>query len=93
MNSEKYQRSVEALCPTCGSSLFVHEAVDGDTMEVTKCASCSRQLTKDELLHENVENLEANAREMALAASKDIADELRNSLRRALSGNKNIRLK
>lgn len=93
MNPEKYQRSVEALCSTCGSSLFVHEAGDGEAMEVTKCASCARQLTKDELLRENVENFEAHEREMALTVSKDIADELRNSLRKAFSGNKNIRLK
>lgn len=93
MNPEKYQRSVQALCPTCGSSLFVHEAGDGETMEVTKCASCGRQFTKDELLRENRENFEAHAHEMALAVSKDMADELRDSLRKAFSGNKNIRLK
>lgn len=93
MDSEKYNRNVSLLCPTCGCSNFSYSEGSEETIQVMTCASCERELTKDELVQENSENIEENLSEMKKEIIKDVAAELRKSLKKAFSGNKNIRLK
>lgn len=93
MDAEKYNRSIPLLCPTCGGSMFAFDHGVDETIEMATCASCGRQLTKDELIHENSENLSEHAREVGQEALKDAAEELRKSLRNAFRGNKHIRFK
>ena len=57
------------------------------------CASCEREFNKDELIQENSENIEEHLSEMKEDVVKDVADELRKSLKKAFSGSKNIRFK
>lgn len=93
MNPEKYNRSVSLLCPTCGCSEFSYEEGSDETIEIMTCASCEREFNKDELIQENSENIEEHLSEMKEEVVKDVADELRKSLKKAFSGSKNIRFK
>ena len=93
MNPEKYNRSVRLLCPTCGCSDFSYEEGADETIQIMTCASCGRELNKDELICENSENSDEHLSEMKKEITKDIADELRKSLKKAFSGSKNFRIK
>ena len=73
MDDAKYNRSVTLLCPTCGSDQFSKVGgVDG-TIELTKCASCGREMTKDDLISENSENISGQMDEM----KKEVVDDIR----------------
>ena len=92
MDANKYNRTVEIQCPTCGSSLFRYEPQTGG-IEIATCASCGREITKDDLLRENAENISKHAEEIGREFTKDVAKELRDTLRRAFAGNKYIKFK
>lgn len=87
---DKYNRSIRMLCPTCGATDFEFETEES---ELVKCASCERELTKDELIQENDENIQQNVKEATDEAVKDIEKELTKSLKKAFKGNKNIKIK
>lgn len=93
MDLEKYNRNIALTCPTCGCSNFSYDEGSGETIQVMICASCERELTREELIQENSENSEEHLSEMKKEIVQDVADELRKSLKKAFSGNKNIRLK
>jgi predicted nucleic acid-binding Zn-ribbon protein len=93
MTSDKYNRSVRLLCPTCGCSDFSYDEGADKTVQIMTCASCEQELSKDELIQENSENIDEHLSEIKKDAMKDIADELRKSLKKAFSGSKNIRIK
>jgi uncharacterized Zn finger protein (UPF0148 family) len=93
MNPEKYNRSINLLCPTCGCSDFSYEEGAHETIQIMTCVSCEREFNKDELIQENSENIEEHLSEMKEEVVKDVADELRKSLKKAFSGSKNIRFK
>lgn len=60
MDSEKYNRSVLLLCPTCGSSQFSPVFPDDHKADLQKCISCSREIIRDDLIRENSENINAH---------------------------------
>ncbi|MDQ0008433.1 putative nucleic acid-binding Zn-ribbon protein [Luteibacter jiangsuensis] len=92
-DAKKHSRSVPLMCPTCGGTEFEHaEDVTASDASV-RCARCGLELTKDELIRANQENLSMHAKEVAEGAAKDLTQELRDTLRRAFSGSKNIRIK
>lgn len=91
MKDEKYQRSIGLQCPTCGCTEY-EQGVD-ETIEVAKCASCGRELTKDELINENSENIQEHVSEIGKQVTDDLAKELKASLKKAFRGSKNIRIK
>jgi hypothetical protein len=73
MNPEKYDRNIRLLCPTCGCSDFSYSQGSGETIQIMVCASCERELNKDELIHENGENVDEILCEVKTAVAKDIA--------------------
>jgi predicted nucleic acid-binding Zn-ribbon protein len=81
MDDEKYNRSVSLLCPTCGCSQFKYEKGVDATIEKAQCASCGRELTKDELIEENMENLSEHAKEIGKQAIEDFAKEFKLKLK------------
>lgn len=89
MDAEKHNRNVSLLCPTCGCTQFEYEKGVDETIEIVKCASCSRELTKDELIQENSENISEHVREIGSQVLEDFAKELKESLK----GSKYIRIK
>lgn len=93
MNAEKYNRNVKLLCPTCGCSDFSYDEGVDETIQIMTCASCEREFNKDELIHENSENIDEHLSEIKEEFTKDIADELRKSLKKAFSGSKSFRIK
>ena len=93
MNPDKYNRSISLLCPTCGCSQFSYDEGVDETIQIMTCASCEREFNRDELIHENSENIDEHLSEIKKDVTKDFADEIRKSLKKAFSGNKNIRFK
>ncbi len=70
MNTEKYNREIPMNCPTCGRTQFKTE--ENESASMVECASCGRQISKDDLLRENSENINAHVSE----ASKQVTDAL-----------------
>lgn len=93
MKNEKYQRSIGLQCPTCGCTDYEYEQGVDETIELAKCASCGRELTKDELVRENSENIQEHVSEIGKQVTEDLAKELKASLKEAFTGSKNIRIK
>lgn len=93
MKNKNYNRNINLLCPTCGCSQFSFENGVDETIEIAKCASCGREATKDELIHENSENISEHVKEIGKNVTDDIAKHLRESLKKAFKGSKNIRIK
>jgi predicted nucleic-acid-binding Zn-ribbon protein len=56
-DSEKHSRSDALLCPTCGCSSFETHGGAGEAVRMTKCVSCGREATRDDLIRENSENI------------------------------------
>jgi len=92
MDAEKYTRKLAMVCPTCGGTQFKHEGVD-ETIEIVKCACCEREMTKNELIRENSENISAHMKEIGDEALKDAAKEFKQSLKDAFKGNPYITIK
>lgn len=76
-------------CSTCGGTAFEHEAETGPF----RCVGCDRIFEKEELVRENGEVIDSGVEELAADVGKHARDELRKSLRKALSGSKNFKLK
>jgi len=93
MNPDKYNRQVGLVCPTCGCDQFETRDDIEESMAIVKCISCDREFTKGELIRENSENIDEHISEIGRQATKDAAEELKKSLKRAFRGNKNITIK
>lgn len=92
MDAGKYDREVKLLCPTCGCDQFEFNKAVDETTSLAKCMSCGRQLTKEELMRENSENISEHVKEIGDQFIKDAAKEIKDSLRKTLKGSKNIRI-
>lgn len=78
MDAEKYDRNITLLCPTCGNEQFAYEAGVDEAIEVVKCLSCGREIKKDELIHENSENISAHVDEVKKKVIEDIGKQFKN---------------
>lgn len=92
-NAEKYNRSVSLLCPTCGGSQFSHDDADASADSLLKCETCGLEISKDDLVRANSENVDEHVKEIGQEVVKDIQKELRDSLKKAFGGSKNFRIK
>ena len=93
MDAEKYNRSISLQCPTCGATQFTQSDQDNEESHLVRCASCGRELTRDELISENSENTSEHATEIAKQAVEDLGRQLKKSLADAFKGNKFIKIK
>lgn len=91
MDADKYNRTIQMLCPTCGSTQFSDS--EKESSNLVKCASCDRTLTRDELLRENSKNIAEHVEEVKAQVAKDISKQLQDSLQKAFKGSKSIRIK
>lgn len=87
--SPNFNRSVSMQCSTCGGTQFEYEAETGPY----RCVGCDRSFAREEILRENGLPIDNEVGEMATDAAKYARDELRKSMRRALSGSKHFKLK
>jgi Zn ribbon nucleic-acid-binding protein len=81
MDAEKYNRNVTLVCPTCGGTQFEYEKGVDETIEVVKCVSCEQELTKDELIRENRENISEHVKEVGKEIVKDAAEALKKAFK------------
>lgn len=86
LETSKYDRAIPLQCPTCGATEFVHS----EDSELMTCASCGRAMTKDELMHENSENIQKHADEIAKQATADLGMKLKKTLQDAFKKSKLI---
>ena len=93
MDAERYNRTLSLRCPTCAGDQFEFEHGVDETIELAKCAMCGRTLTKDELIRENSELVEAQTHEMGEEIVKDAAAQMRKALKNAFRGSKNIKFR
>jgi uncharacterized Zn finger protein (UPF0148 family) len=68
MRSENYDRSLKLNCSTCGNSVFEYKDQSGPL----RCNSCNRVFTRDELISENGEMIEAEADKMKAQVMTDL---------------------
>jgi ribosomal protein S27E len=89
MDAEKYSRSIAMMCPTCGHEDFEFEQDEGPI----RCTSCSRVFTREELIRENGEVIEAEVDELKADVLKDARKELSEGFRKAFQGSKHIKFR
>jgi hypothetical protein len=89
MDAEKYNRSITLRCSTCAGSDFEFEDAAGPL----RCTSCDRVFSREELIAENGEIIEAEVAEVKAELLGDVTKELRDSFRKAFSGSKHIRFR
>ncbi|WP_318389322.1 ECs_2282 family putative zinc-binding protein [Enterobacter sp.] len=89
LNPEKYNRNISLLCPVCGNSEMEHV----EESETVKCTDCGIELTKDELIKENGQNIDSHIDEIKEELSKDVQKQLNEIFSKAFKGSKNIRIK
>lgn len=93
MGERKYGRAASLNCPTCGCGDYgMCDGPEG-TLQIVACAACGREMTKDELLHENSENIGEHVREIGAEVVKDAVAAMRKSIRKALRGSKYIKVR
>lgn len=92
MDADKYTRSLTLACPTCGCTTL--EEVEGEEAEQTtiRCPSCSRTMSKGELIRENGATIDAAVDEMKVGVMDDVRKEVHDMLKDAFKGSKNIRI-
>ena len=93
MDLSKHNRTVPVLCPTCAGTSFIGDVPETEEVRVLKCATCGFELTEQALVEANAENVDVNLEEMKAEILKDVEKQLQSSLKKAFSGNKNIRFK
>ena len=91
--ADKYNRSVSLLCPTCGSDQFSHDGADAQTSVLLTCGNCGLEISKDDLIRANSENVQEHVTEIGQAVVKDLQRELHESLKKAFRGSKNIKIR
>lgn len=78
MDADKYNRTITLLCPTCGSDQFSQQEASGAAVQMVTCARCGREMTKDDLIQENSENVAAHVDEV----KQEIVDDIRKQFAR-----------
>lgn len=73
----KYDRTVQLQCPTCGGSEFSRMESSIDP-EMCKCASCAREIAREELVSENSAHIQAHVDEMKAEVVADVRKEIAN---------------
>jgi uncharacterized Zn finger protein (UPF0148 family) len=90
MDDGKYNRLIVMHCSTCGGTDFEYDPEDDGPI---RCTSCDRVFTRDELIQENGETIDANVDEVKKEVVADLEKHMRDTLRKAFSGSKFIKIK
>ena len=93
MDAKKFNRSVALFCPTCGCTQFSSSEPINTETELVTCTSCGRELTRDELIRENSENINEHVKAVGKEVTEELGQELKKQLAAAFKGNKFIKVK
>jgi len=93
VDTEKYNRSITLFCPTCGGTQFLPVIPENIESELQRCACCSREITCDELIRENSENIDEHVKEIGKEVTNELALELKKQLASAFKGSIFIQVK
>lgn len=85
---QRYDRSIKLHCSTCGGTDFRH-----DDEGPIRCATCEREFTRDELIHENSATIQAEVDEVHQEIVDDLRKDLKASLRKSFAASKYIKIK
>jgi uncharacterized Zn finger protein (UPF0148 family) len=85
MSDDKFSRQVTMQCPTCGGTQFAFENKAGPF----RCVGCDRTFQREELMRENGHRIDDELEAMKGEVVKDLRDRLRKSL----SGSKHFTIK
>ena len=81
MKSDKYNRSIELLCPTCGTSNFSQPSEVSGSVEQMTCVSCELEIGREDLINANRESIDENVKEIGSEAVGDLKRELARTFR------------
>ena len=89
---DDYHKDIALRCATCGSS---SDFEFNDDKTYVKCTKCNREYNGgyDELVELNKTHIQEEMDELKAEVKKDAENYLRDSLKKALKGNKFIKLK
>ena len=82
------QTNVKLLCPVCGNDQFesldisIDNLFDSEDSSRVQCIDCKRIFTKQELIEENNEVIEAGVKELAFEAKTQFEKELEKMLKK-----------
>jgi len=89
MQQGKYDKQVKMVCIVCNHDQFEQS----DDSDLVKCVSCGREVTKDTLLAENSEHIDAEIESTAEHFNKDLEKELGDVIKNAFKGVKGFKVK
>ncbi|WP_129136797.1 hypothetical protein [Luteimonas sp. YGD11-2] len=89
MSPEKYNRSIELLCPTCGTSSFSQSTGNPEAAEEMICASCGLEISRENLIKANRENIDEHVKEIG----REVTGDIKRELAKAFRGSKFIKFK
>ena len=89
MGTEKFSRSIGLICSTCAVSDIEYDNEAGPI----RCKSFDRVFTRDELIAENGERIEAEIEVTKSEIVNDLTKDFRERLRKSLSGSKHVRIR
>jgi len=84
---KNYDRSVPLNCPTCGGTDF------SGADELLTCTGCSLEISREDLVQRNAENIQAHVAELKQEVTADLQKQLKKTLADALRGNKHIKIR
>lgn len=77
------QKSISLRCYICGNDQFstvderIHDMLEASDDTEVKCSDCGRIVTKEHLIEENSDIIEANVEDLKKEAIKEIEKELK----------------
>lgn len=76
-------KKISLLCSVCGNSQFMALDCNGEEfleVPVYKCSDCGREISREQLIEENQEMIDANLNDIKTEAVNELEKELQKSL-------------
>lgn len=79
-------KKISLLCGVCGNSQFMaldcngEEFLEFSKAPVYKCSDCGREISREQLIEENQEMIDANLNDIKIEAVNELKKELQKSL-------------
>lgn len=90
---ENRERRISLQCPTCGGDQFEYDAGVPKNAALFTCASCGREIQREDLLDENQELISNHAQDFGKEVSNEILKEFKSNLKKTFASSKYIKIK